>query len=174
MSKNRIIVDVSDAKVSKDRDDVLVTYSLGSCIGVCLYDPVTHVGGMLHYQLPSSADDPHRGNERPLMFADTGMKLLVEKMESLGAERKRLCVKIAGGAAMANGPNSFNIGKRNQLAIKKVLWKNRMLVDAADIGGTSPRNMYMNIEDGSVTIRCIGQEKKLAKRNNRSSFVLNR
>jgi chemotaxis protein CheD len=75
MSNRRIIVNVSDAKVSNKLVDVLATYSLGSCIGVCLYDPATSIGGMLHYQLPNSTIDAERAKEKPLMFADTGMEI---------------------------------------------------------------------------------------------------
>ncbi len=161
MSKRRIIVSVSDAKVSNKLVDILATYSLGSCIGVCLYDPATSVGGMLHYQLPNSTMDAKRAKEKPLMFADTGMEILIDKMSSMGAKKKRMQVKIAGGAAMEAGPGGFDIGKRNYLAIKKVLWQNGMFIDAEDVGGTSPRNMYMNIANGAVTIRTNSLEKSI-------------
>ena len=161
MSKRRIIVSVSDAKVSNKLVDVLATYSLGSCIGVCLYDPATSIGGMLHYQLPNSTIDAERAKEKPLMFADTGMEILIDKMSSMGAKKKRMQVKIAGGAAMEGGPGGFDIGKRNYLAIKKILWKNGMFIDGEDVGGSSPRNMYMNIANGAVTIRNNTLEKSL-------------
>jgi len=161
MSKRRIIVDISDAKVSNDPADVLVTYSLGSCIGVCLYDPAVNIGGMLHYQLPSSTMDAKRAKEKPLMFADTGMEFLIDKMSAMGAKKKRMQVKIAGGAKMDSGPDGFDIGKRNHLAIKKILWQNGMFIDAEDVGGTSARSMYMNIANGAVTIRTNGLEKSL-------------
>ena len=161
MSKRRIIVNVSDAKVSDKLVDVLATYSLGSCIAVCLYDPATNIGGMLHYQLPNSTIDAERSKGKPLMFADTGMKILIDKMMTMGAKKKRLQVKIAGGAAMETGPGGFDIGKRNHLAIKKILWQNGMFIDAEDVGGASPRNMYLNIANGAVTIRSNSLEKSL-------------
>ena len=161
MLKTRTIVHVSDAKVSSDPSDVIVTYSLGSCIAVCLYDPVTRIGGMLHYQLPDSKIDPEQAKQKPFMFADMGVKILVEKLVSMGAKKNRMKVKIAGGAAMEDGPKGFDIGKRNHLAIKKVLWRNSMFLDAEDIGGSSARNMYMNIADGTVTVRSSGLEKNL-------------
>jgi chemotaxis protein CheD len=161
MSKSRVIVNVSDGRVSNDPTDVIATYSLGSCIGVCLYDPVVHVGGMLHYQLPSSMMDAKRAQENPMMFADTGMNILMREMLALGASKKRMQVKIAGGAAMDNGPKGFDIGKRNHLAIKKILWQNSMFLDAEDIGGTSARNLYMNVASGVVTVRTNGLQKNL-------------
>jgi chemotaxis protein CheD len=161
MYKTRILVDISDASVSDQPGDVLTTYSLGSCIGVALYDNATHIGGLLHYQLPDSKIDPEKAKGVPFMFADTGMALMLDKMVSMGVTKKRLNVRIAGGASMSAGPKGFDIGKRNYLAIRKILWKHGLFIDAEDIGGSSPRNMYLNIEDGSLTIRCIGVEKKL-------------
>ena len=161
MTKRRMIVHVSDAKVSCEPGDVLTTYSLGSCIAVSLYDEATHIGGMLHYQLPSSKMDPKRAHEKPFMFADTGMKILIAKMVGMGANKRRMRVKIAGGAVMETGPKGFDIGKRNHLAIRKILWKDGMFIDAEEIGGASPRNMYMNMANGQVTIRSDGFEKVL-------------
>ena len=161
MLKTKIIIHVSDAKVSNNTNDVLVTYSLGSCIGICLYDAAIHAGGMLHYQLPDSKMDEQRAKEIPLMFADTGMKILIEKLLPLGVSKKRMQIKIAGGAKMDTGPKGFDIGKRNYLAIRKILWKNGMFIDAEDVGGFSPRTLYMSIADGAVTIRTSGLEKNL-------------
>lgn len=161
MPTNKIIVHVSDAKVSRDPEDVLITYSLGSCIAVSLYDPATHIGGMLHYQLPSSTLETDRSKEKPFMFADSGMKILMKKLTAMGASKKRMQVKMAGGAAMDTGPQGFDIGKRNHLAIRKILWQNGMFVDGEDVGGTLPRNMYMNMVDGSVTVKSNNLEKAL-------------
>jgi len=161
MVKTRIVIDISDAKVSSDPSDVLVTYSLGSCIGVCLYDAVTRIGGMLHYQLPSSKMDEDRARSKPLMFADTGMTLLLNKLTSMGANKKRMHVRLAGGAAMATGPQGFDIGKRNYLAIRKILWSNGMFINAEDVGGNAARNLYMDMADGTVTVRSSGLEKHL-------------
>lgn len=161
MSKNKLIVNVSDAKVSSNPADVLITYSLGSCIAVTLYDPVTHASGMLHYQLPSSNMDPERAKKKPFMYADSGMKMLMEKLVSMGAKKNRLQVKIAGGAEMAVGPKGFEIGKRNHLAIRKIMWGNAMLIDTEDVGGNSPRNMYINVANGDVIVKSNGLEKRL-------------
>jgi len=161
MVKTQITVRVSDAKVSRDPSDVIMTHSLGSCIGVCLYDAKARVGGMLHYQLPDSKMNPDRARENPFMFADTGLKLLVRKLETLGAQQKLLQVKIAGGAAMDTGPKGFDIGKRNHLAIRKLLWKLGMLLNAEEVGGVSPRNLYLDISDGTVIVKSNGQEKTL-------------
>ena len=161
MVKTQITVHVSDAKVSRDPSDVIMTPSLGSCIGVCLYDATVRVGGMLHYQLPDSKMNPDRARENPFMFADTGLMLLIRKLETLGAKKKLLQVKIAGGASMDTGPKGFDIGKRNCLAIRKLLWKYGKFLDAEEIGGFSARSLYLDIEDGTVTMRSNGREKTL-------------
>jgi len=161
MVKTRIMIDISDAKVSDQPADLLVTYSLGSCIGVCLYDPAIHVGGMLHYQLPTAKMDAERARAKPCMFADTGMRLLLDRLLALGVNKKRLQVRLAGGANMATGPQGFDIGKRNYLAIRRILWNEAMFIDAEDVGGSLARSLYLDVADGTVTVRSCGQEKCL-------------
>ena len=161
MSKSRIVVNVSDAKVSNDPVGVIMTHSLGSCIAVSLYAPATHIGGMLHYQLPQSKNDSQRAKEKPFMYADTGMNILVDKLVSMGANKKRMQIKIAGEAAMDTGPKGFDIGKRNHLAIRKFLWSKGMFIDSEDVGGSAPRNMYLNLVNEAVAVKSGGIEKKL-------------
>ena len=160
-TKNNIVVQVSDARISKDPAVTLVTYSLGSCIAVTLYDPNTKIGGMIHYQLPDSSMDPDRAKKDPFMFADSGLQILIGKMVQMGASKQRMQVKIAGGAAMATGPKGFDIGKRNFLALRKILWKHGLMMGGKDVGASHPRNMYLEIEDGTVSVKAQGNEKKL-------------
>jgi len=95
------------------------------------------------------------------MFADSGMEVLIEKLLSMGVNKKRIQIKIAGAATMHTGTQKFDIGKRNHLAIRRILWKEGMLLNAEDIGGTSPRHMYLNIADGTVIVKTNGFEKRL-------------
>lgn len=157
----QITVNVSDAKASDKDDDTIVTFSLGSCIGVSLWDPVSKVGGMLHYQLPSSDLDPARAKANPCMFADTGMAALISHLESMGANKKRMKVKIAGGAQMLNDAGLFNIGRRNHAAIRKILWQHGLFLDGEDVGGSAPRTLYLQIKDGSVVTKSNGETKAL-------------
>ncbi len=99
--------------------------------------------------------------QSPFMFADTGMEVLVNEILSMGANKTRIRVKIAGGAAMTNGPTGFDIGKRNYLSLRKVLWQIGMIIDSADVGGSSPRNLYLNMADGTVTVKSTNYEKNL-------------
>lgn len=159
MIAQKLIVNVSDAKILQGPESVLMTYSLGSCIGVSLYDPTLRIGGMLHYQLPDSNLDPDKAKNKPFMFADSGMKVLVDKLLSLGIPRKRLQIKVAGGAAIGGSPNGFAIGKRNHLAIRKIAWRERLFIDAEDVGGSAPRNMCLHLDTGQVTIKTNGLKK---------------
>jgi chemotaxis protein CheD len=161
MLSRKLIVNVSDAKASSEVSDSIITYSLGSCIAVSLYDPGIKAGAMLHFQLPESVMDPAKAAGNPFMFADSGINAVFNMMLSLGAAKKRIQVKIAGGAAMATGPKGFDIGKRNHLAIRKILWKNGMFIEGEDVGGEVPRNLYLNIADGVVIVKAGGAEKAL-------------
>ena len=154
------VVGVSDAAASNDMHDVLVTYSLGSCIAVSMYDPVMRIGGLLHFQLPSAAADANRGKDRPLMFGDTGMQWLLSEMVNLGAEQRRLRVVLAGGAKMLGDENLFDIGRRNHAAIRKILWQKGLFITAEHVGGGAPRNLRLAVEDGTVTINC--REEQIA------------
>ncbi len=156
-----IVVHVSDARHSSDPADVITTYSLGSCIGVTLYDPVARIGGMLHFQLPSAAMDEDRARRQPLMFGDSGFAWLLEQLEHMGAVKRRMKVKLAGAAQILDDNGVFNIGRRNHAAIRKVLWQHGLLIDGEDIGGKSPRNLYLQIADGAVAVRKDGTQAPL-------------
>ena len=103
---------ISDAKVSGEPGSVLVTYALGSCVAVCMYDAVNRVGGLLHILLPDSALDPEKAQANPFTFADTGVPLLVRQMLAIGASERKMSVRLAGGARIT-GPGLFDIGKQN-------------------------------------------------------------
>ena len=148
-----LVIGVSDAGASTKPDDTLITHALGSCIGVSLYDTRAGVGGLLHYQLPSSTADPERAKEKPLMYADTGMNWLLERMARMGGERRRMRVRMAGGANMLNDRALFDIGRRNHAAIRKILWQYGMFIEAEQIGGKMPRTMELNVGNGSLSIR---------------------
>jgi chemotaxis protein CheD len=139
--------------VTNDPSVTLVTYSLGSCIGVAAYDPVARVGGMLHYQLPTGTLDAERAKRNPAMFGDTGMTELLRQMTAMGAQPSRLKTTVAGAAQMLNDGGVFNIGKRNHAAIRKLLWQHGMLIETEDVGGTAPRNLYLSMADGQASIK---------------------
>lgn len=153
-----IIVGVSDMKVSGDPDASLVTYSLGSCIGIAIYDAVAGVGGLLHFMLPDSSLDPVKAQRNPFMFADTGIPSLFKAAYKLGAEKKRIKSFVVGGAQVLDQNGFFNIGKRNHMAVRKIFWKNRVLVDYEDVGGNVNRTIKLEVKKGDVWVKVSGQD----------------
>ncbi|HPO14514.1 MAG TPA: chemotaxis protein CheD, partial [Candidatus Hydrogenedentes bacterium] len=111
-------------RIADQPDDVLVTYSLGSCVGLTLYDPVLRIGGMIHCMLPLSKIDPVKAAQVPEMFTDTGVPRLIQTMLDRGAPMRRLVAKVAGAAKLLDEQGTFNIGERNFTVLRKVLWKN--------------------------------------------------
>ncbi len=103
---------ISDCKVSRNPGDVLVTYALGSCICLAVYDPQAKVGGLLHFMLPDSSLDAAKAKETPAMFADTGIPLLFKSCYAQGAEKKRMIVKVAAGRASWTMPTTSGSAKR--------------------------------------------------------------
>ena len=156
-----ITIGISEMEVSNRPDDVLVTYSLGSCVGLSLYDPVAGVGGMVHCMLPLSRLDRDKAQAKPCMFTDTGVPALIRSMLELGASRQRLVAKVAGAAAPLDDNGVFNIGERNYVVLRKVLWKNDILIAAEDVGGTKARTMYLFMDSGKTRIKSQGQEVEL-------------
>ena len=158
-----IVVGMADCQIGKSHDQVLVTYALGSCIAVAIHDPAAGVGGMLHYMLPESAISPAKASENPYMFADTGIPLLFRRAYDHGAEKRRLVVWVTGGAQVMDSEGVFNIGKRNYLALRKILWKAGVLVHAEDVGGNASRTVRLEVGSGRFWLRGPGSpERELA------------
>ncbi len=156
-----LAVDIADLQISDDPRVTLVTYSLGSCIGVSVWDPQVRVGGMLHYMLPESALSPDKARQKPAMFADTGVPALFRAAYALGAVKQRLVVKVAGGSSLLDDNGTFNIGKRNYVMLRKLFWKNGVLIEAEHVGGSISRTMRLDVGSGRVTIRNRSDEVEL-------------
>ena len=152
----KLIVGIADMLVSKDPGSALITYSLGSCIGVALYDPVAKVGGLLHFMLPDSQIDAEKAKKNPWMFADTGIPLLFREAYKLGGEKQRMVVKVAGGAQIMDESGYFNIGKRNYMVLRKILWKNNVLIAAESVGGSVNRTLTLELSTGKVWVKTSG------------------
>lgn len=157
------VVDVADLKVCAQQGDSIITYALGSCLGITIFDPESRVGGMLHAMLPQSTIDPKKAAENPFMFVDTGVPRLFHECYRIGAQKQRLVVKVAGGACARGNEQDdyFQIGKRNMVMLRKLLWKNGVLITAHDVGGSSPRTMSLDIDTGDVYIKSNGNAWKL-------------
>ncbi len=158
-----LVVGISDCKMSGDQDAVLTTYALGSCIAVTVYDPVARIGGLLHYMLPESAIEPSKAAQNPYMFADTGIPDLLRRVREAGASRPRMAVRIAGGAQMITGSDLFQIGRRNYLAARKLLWKEGLMIAGECVGGEVSRTVRMEVSTGRTWVREGALEKPLDK-----------
>ncbi len=154
-------IGIGEAMTSGSRDDVLVTYFLGSCVGVALHDPSSGVGGLVHCLLPLSKADPEKAKERPHLFLDTGLSLLLQQLFDLGARRGSLVARAAGGATVLEGVGLFNIGERNVQVMRKVLEKNGVPVVGEDLGGTRVRSLTLEIGTGRTLVKAAGQEVSL-------------
>ena len=149
----KIVVGISDMKVSNTPGDILVTYSLGSCIGVAIWDPFAKVGGLLHYMLPDSSLDKDKAQSKPFMFADTGVPRLFKETYKFGGEKNRMVVKVVGGSQIMDDAGVFNIGKRNYMVLRKIFWKNKIMIANEHVGGTANRTVSLDVATGVIRLK---------------------
>ncbi len=155
-----IRVGMADYKVGR-APSTLISYGLGSCVGISLYDTQAKVGGLLHIMLPDSTQA--RPTDNPAKFADTGLPLMLKDVLELGASRTRLVAKIAGGAQMfafANATDIMRVGARNAEAAKKILKEMNIRLLAEDTGGNYGRTVQINLNDGVYKVKTIDKGEK--------------
>ncbi|MDI6402434.1 chemotaxis protein CheD [Balneolaceae bacterium ANBcel3] len=162
----KTIVNVSDIKISDNPYEELITYALGSCLGITVYDPEAVVGGMLHVMMPLSTADPDKAKKNPAMYVDSGFFELLNRVYDYGATKKNLKIYVAGGASMkqSDSEDYFKIGKRNITVLRKLMWKNGFMIHAQDVGGVKSRTMLLRMSDGLVTINKQPMVKERARR----------
>ena len=156
--KKTLIVGVADMVACNDPGADLITYSLGSCLGITVYDPVRKVGGLLHVMLPDSNIDTAKAATAPFMFVDTGVPKLFQAVYNLGGDRRRLVLKVAGGSQFLDQDGVFAIGLRNWRALNNLLGRNGWAAHAQDVGGLSSRTLRIDLSDGKVFIKRPGAE----------------
>lgn len=149
---SRVVVGIGELAVSGVRDELIVTHALGSCVAVCVWDPVALVAGLLHFLLPDSRVNPMRALEQPAAFADTGIPLLFQTAHARGLQKPRSVVHLVGGAEVAGRGAAFDIGRRNILAAKNLLWRSGVLLDGEAVGGRSVRSVNLVVADGRLQI----------------------
>ena len=155
-----IKVGMADYKVGR-APTTLISYGLGSCIGVSLYDPQTKIGGLLHIMLPDSSKS--RSNENRAKFADTGINDMLQEVLRMGAVKSRLVAKLAGGSQMfafANGSDIMRVGLRNAAAAKEILGKLSIPVVAEDTGGNYGRTVQIDLSNGVYKVKTIDKGDK--------------
>jgi chemotaxis protein CheD len=153
-----ITIGIGDWMVSGDEADILKTYALGSCVAILLYDTRLSIAGMIHIALPDSSINPEKAIEMPGYFADTGLPRMIEEMKRRGSSRQDVWVKLAGGATVMDPEGFFDIGKRNILAAKRILWGSSLGPIAEDTGGSISRTVSLAVSGGE-TIITSGQER---------------
>ena len=151
----KLTVGIADMKIGKG-NDLLVTYALGSCIGLCFYDQRTKTGALLHIMLPLNMEP---GRTYPLKYADTGIRETLRQLETQGASRSRITVKIAGGAKMfeVNGGNLGNIGQRNIESVHTILRMEGIRLLGEHVGGNVACTMLLDVDSGQSCIRSYGR-----------------
>ncbi len=155
-----IKVGMADFKVGRNPAS-LISYGLGSCVGIALYDSVTKVGGLAHIMLPDSTQA--RSSENPAKFADTALPLMLNEMIKLGAAKIRITAKIAGGAQMftfANATDIMRVGERNTEAVRSMLKKIDIRIIADDTGGNYGRTVELKLENGIYRVKTIDKGEK--------------
>ena len=157
MAEQKVTVGIADMKLLQG-EGILITYSLGSCIGLCFHDPRLKLGALLHIMLPLNME---AGRTHPMKYADTGIKETLRQMEIRGASRARMTVKIAGGAkmfAVAGGGSLGNIGQRNIESVQAIMRRENLRLIGQQIGGTVARTLLFDVVTGQACVRSYGQK----------------
>ncbi len=153
----RRTIGIGEWVVSDRSDELLETFALGSCVAVLIYDVKIRVLGMIHIALPDSAIDKARSVSLPGYFADTGLPLMIEEMKKKGAAKPNIWVKLVGGASVMDPGLLFDIGRRNIVAAKRILWRSSLGITAEDTGGQISRTVKADPSDGGITISTGGE-----------------
>jgi chemotaxis protein CheD len=156
MLDNTLAVGLGEIKVSRQPEDVLVAYGLGSCVGIGVYDPVARVAGLLHAVLPERTNGADALSPK---FVDSGIPALLKELEHMGAIRRRLIIRIAGGANMLLAPGfkqSFNIGDRNVAATRVTLANLGLPIRGEAVGGQTGRTVRLLVGSGRMTVKVLG------------------
>lgn len=156
-----IIVSISDMKVTNRGKDVLVTHSLGSCLGLAAYDPTTGVAGLIHCLLPVAREGSKGPVKNPCMYVNLGVPHMMRALFARGATRENLTLKAAGCGRMMHISNQFDTGANNLAALKKLLQVNELRLTAEDVGGTIPRTMRLFADTGRLVISSCGRTWEL-------------
>jgi chemotaxis protein CheD len=152
MPSNHVRIDVGDLHVSRDTTQTLLTYALGSCLGVTVHDPLACVGGLAHIQLPT-CQQTQQYAEGMWSYADRALPELFQRAYALGASKGNLRICLVGGAAVLDPNSMFQIGRKNYLMVKNLLWRNGYFVAAEAVGGADWRTMRLEIATGRVEVQ---------------------
>jgi len=143
-----------------ERDGVLITLGLGSCVAIMLHDPYARLGAMAHVLLPSRSLARDQAN--PAKFPETAVPFLVTRLIAVGADRHRLVAKLAGGASMfaqLMTPGTVQMGERNIAAARAALRDGAIPIIGEAVGGERGRSVHFHTSDGRVVSRTVGGDE---------------
>lgn len=156
--RKAIVVGIGEYRVSADPHSEIITYSLGSCVGLTIFDPVAKVGGMLHALLPSSTHAYDAAEKLSHKYVDTACIALFHAVYSLGGQKSRLQVKLAGGGDFLDEKKMFRIGEKNVAAVEDLLGKNLVKISGRHTGERLSRTMRLQLDTGKVTVEIPGHK----------------
>lgn len=156
-------VGVADIKISGEAEDLLITYALGSCLGVTVYDFKKKKGALLHCMLPDSSIDREKAAGNPSVYVDSGMKVMLDNFYKNGSRKSDLLIRVAGGSSskVNEAEDFFQIGRRNFVSLRKYLWDEGLMLKAYDVGGYGSRTVTLEIANGKMIIKSQGSLKEL-------------
>jgi chemotaxis protein CheD len=163
MKKDPISLGLGECAISRNPEDVLVAYGLGSCLGISMIDPLTRIAGLIHAVLPGAANGLPSSDSTSHKYVDSGIEDLLAAVIKEGANKNRLIVRIVGGANMLVSPgmtNSFDIGTRNMETARKTLQRLNLKITAEEVGGHTGRTVHVYVADSRVTVRVIGEKER--------------
>lgn len=152
----KITVGIADMKIARG-EGTLITHALGSCIGISFYDPMIHLGALVHIMLPECRNP---SDTLVFKYADSGITETLRKLSIYGGNRSRLECRIAGGARMfefKSGGELGNIGLRNAESVKRILKSEGIWIRGEDTGANYARTMSMELNTGKVMIKTFGR-----------------
>ena len=152
-TNNSVRIDVGELHVSNDPGQTLLTYALGSCIGLAVHDTQRRVGGLAHIQLPGSPSDFSSRPEGVWAYADRAIPELFQRLYAMKATRRNLRIVLAGGASILDATHFFQIGRKNLLSVKRLLWREGYIVANEATGGDGWRTMRLDVGTGRVEIQ---------------------
>ena len=157
--ESKITIGIAYMKMAQN-SGMLITYALGSCIGICLYDQKIKLGALIHIMLPLNMEP---GRKNTMKYADTGIRETLKMMEAKGASRSRITAKIAGGAKMfeVKGGSLSNIGQRNIESVHNTLKREGVKLLQEDVGGTVARTLLFDVGTGLGCVRCYGKPEHI-------------
>lgn len=154
INMSQIVVGIAEMKMGTKKDE-LITYALGSCVGICMYDDKLKIGGLLHAMLPDAFENEGYADITLERYVNTGIQNLFRMICVHGAGVNNLKVKLIGGANMFGFDftnKDMDIGTQNVIQSKRILADMGIPVVAQMTGGTVGRTIRLEIESAKVYV----------------------